>query len=137
MKKLFIVILLMLFLTGCGNKKLKCEKEEVVGDNKYKTTLNFEFKDDKVENYKMFMEVTLSKNNLPNFEYYYNSFEETFKEYNDRDGATLKLEKTENSYSALVTIKPSKYNRMIKLFDKNLNYEDTKIYYENTGYICK
>lgn len=138
MKKFIIIFLTVILITGCGSKnKLKCTSEDSTTGDTYKTELNFNFKDNKVSKYQMKMNVELKEENISNIEYYYNSFEATFDQYKDQDGVDLKLDRNEKGYSVNIKIDSNKYNDTSKLFNKYLDLESTKTYYENLGYICK
>ena len=136
-KKIILGLLVCLLLVGCkGKNNLTCKGEEVISGNTYKTELKFKFKDNEVTKAKLTMTVTLNED-VKLYDVYYNAFEQTFDEYKDQDGITVKVSKIDNGYKAILDVDYEIFEGQIDMINSSLNREQTKTYYENLKNTCK
>ena len=139
MKKIIIVMLVsLLFVCGCSTKKtLKCNNSELIQSNNYETNIKIKFKNKKINKYELNMKVKIDQSNMEYFEYYYNSFADTFENYKEIDGIKVELAKEKNSYNVKLNVDYNTYKGTIELINQELDYGQAKKYYEDLKYTCK
>ncbi len=141
---LVVMILTILLMTGCGDKKrtLTCEKSLSESTVKMKQKVDIEFIGDKVNTMSTTIYVTLPES----YKSYFNTFKESIeKEYNDKYGKYkgVKLKTVKKSDTELDVIVDFDYKNISSTDKKALNmsgsekYSDNKKSFEDQGFTCK
>jgi len=142
MKKIIVMGICTLLLTGCGGgKKLVCSQEETYdGDiNKTEVTVNYDKKGEKPKSYTM--KDTIVYKDTSELEEDYEYAVEYCKEYEKEYGAgySCKANKNGNTLTHSISVDLSKLDAEDRkdLEEEIGKYEDTKKYLENMTYTCK
>lgn len=145
MKKILIILILLL-LTGCGNKEIKCTVNTVGDEYVYEATYKIEYKGKYVQ--KITKNEKYSTNDKNKYNYLKNYRELELDHMNATYGGyTYKMDSDKHTISIKTTINPKKLNAD-KLVEDNLiskyYVEKNKIlvsglkkYYESKNAICK
>ncbi len=146
MKKFLLTIILIssVFSTSCGNKNIICEGTLSEEDFSSKMTVTGEFKNDKLYNQIIQMEIDLTDYlSIADIDTYYESFKTTYEEYNNYEGIITKVDKSDTSIFITMTIDLTKIDEQIYselgLGNENLDFTSTTYINSLTdmGLTCK
>lgn len=127
--KLIVPALITLVtLTGCGGKKLSCTMEQSSLGLENKTTIQFNFKEDKINSMKATIEMVLPDE-------YKDQKQDLIDELKDSD-ENITVTETKNGIKATITGDSDQLEEL-GLDDETVNYEDVKKELEDQGYTCK
>ena len=146
--KLFgILVVSMLFITGCGGEKtLTCTNSEEDSGIKMNQEITMTFKDDKVTYVKMSIDNEATDDTIiDNWDMFASMLDSQFEE-TDKDGVSLKTNnnKDKHIYNVSLEIDVEKASDdalseygLDGIADANATYEDTKKDAEADGFTCK
>lgn len=142
MKKILLLVLPLVLLTACSNKKLECTSTmNYDKDYFYKQDITVNFKEDKITNFQVKAKAT--------YQGEYNSYlaeeitkmKEQYKKYNEYKGVKATVKSDETSVTGSLDINVTKMTNDDKkeftFFDYSKNYEGLKETLESEGYTCK
>lgn len=138
MKKIVILIMFVVSLTGC-NKTIKCTKvsEEGIDTNE---VLKVTFKNDKVIKINQKIDMTFIDEYKQSFNSTYKSLKKEYDKLGKKDGYKVKLKKDDEdsiiNISVKINLKKSE-NKNTNILDTNLSKKDLINNRETMGYICK
>lgn len=142
----FAVISIFL-ITGCGEKTLKCTRENNSYDDQMKMTqnLNVSFSGDKASSLNFTMDVSLSKELIDSNPDIASELADTasseFDDIKDKHGISYSMSKSDNGFTSKLKINFNKVDdetkKKIYLINHQSSYSTIKRNLERDGYSCK
>lgn len=146
LKTVFIVIIGLLCLTGCGEKRLTCTHEENDSGVKTNQKIEMKFKDDKVTAIKMSIDSKATDEEAKSSWNMVTSLLEAAYEEVDEEGLKVTFKNDEKNYSYNLTFDVDlakvkeenleKYN-LDSIVDSTSSLEEVKKSAEEDGFTCK
>lgn len=141
-KKLSLICMscLCILLTGCGEKKLVCNKSETQNGITNKENIEVLFKKEKPISTKVSIKMTFNSNTKSQINTTYDILKTSFEELKDKKGIQINTSKKDNSINFFMNVDLKKINDSEKLgldFSNNDNYEKIKGEFKSDGYTCE
>lgn len=141
--KTLVLVVGLLFFTGCGEKVLKCSRESSSYNDEMVMTqvAEISFKDDKMTKVSIKMDVNFSENVIQFRDNILDSSLEEFKSLEDIKGFSYNSKNTDNGFSINIKADINKMNdsekeRFIYINTSN-GYDAEKLEMEEDEYICE
>lgn len=140
MKKISILLITLLLITGCGSKvkKMTCTKEisDDKSNMKYEDVITYEEKVVSTVNNKM--ELSFNEENIAYLEMFKGYADASNEQYNKVEGVSSKAESTSNSVILTVDYDLKKMtDENITNYNLNKDIDLLKEFYTTNGYTCK
>lgn len=144
MKKIFLLILLILFLTGCGDKNLKCTKIKKEDNYNMREIVKLKYDNDgeKIKSGKIHTVFDISDEYVDNIEVLTELFKSEFEDLTSI-GINTNIEEKREQIIVDIEYDVEKLNeeQIDKLLDSQLYFEENinKVErdYVNNGYVCE
>ncbi len=140
-KKVFpLIIMLSIFLTGCGEKKLDCSLSESINGVDINTHIVSNFKKKSLKSFKFEIENILvdypkSASN------YLSLIKKVYETYNKYEGVNVSFEEDDSKIKIIIDIDVDKMNDESKenfnLVDVSKDFSTIKSELISSGYVCK
>lgn len=137
-KLISLMAITVLFMTGCGNKTLKCTYTQENDGYDIKSTYQITFDSDEVSKLTMQSEIALDDDYKTYIESYEESAAEVATEYNEIEGFKATTASKNNTVTLKVVATASKMSEEdISSYSMDLTYDELKETLETEGYTCK
>ena len=140
MKKVIVLIVVMLLMSGCGKSKLTCTKSETEGGVENITTLKTTFKKDDLKKLQLNLEMNLVDENEMDKDSFEFSTGVLKSIYDDlaKDGIKVEDSLKDNKYNIIVDFEENGYSDLKKIINIKLDtFDNLKASLEEDGYTCK
>jgi len=132
----------MILITGCGNKTLKCNRDNSYSDEmKMYQELELKFKSDSVSKLSMNMSVELGEEYLDFKDSLLQSVESEFADFSDEKGLSYSSSNNDSGFDFKLKINFNKLSDSAKnnidIVNYESSYESVKADLEESGYSCK
>lgn len=129
-------------LSGCGTKTLSCSTTESDDGFSASQTIEAKFVGNEVTNVSLDMIMTLDDDFKDNKDLLISSLEESFQNYQNKEGLTLNItDKSDNEVEVVLDADLKKMSdedkKELDLIDTTGSYDATKKELEDEGYTCK
>lgn len=143
-----LVIVIITILIGLSiwnhskqTSKLTCTKQTDETNMQTTVDIQVKFRDDKIQTMNINTKIKLSGSYLKNMENLYSSLITGLEEYKEKEGATVKSNKTKDTINVKLTVdihkNPSLVSEASQSLTSNMTKELTKQTFEGEGYTCK
>ena len=139
MKKNAIIILFVILVTGCQNKQLNCNMEQIVSENVVSYEINADFNKNKVNNMHFKMQTTMADKYLDYAHILEQEILDNYQNYQNKEGIKINASRNTNNVILDIDIDFSIFNEELKKdlgISSSSNYKDAKKSLESSGFIC-
>lgn len=139
MKKNIIILLLLVFITGCKNKQLSCSMEKIVSENVVSYEVNANFDKNRINNMHFKMQTTVADKYIDYAHILEQEILDNYQDFQNKEGIKINTSRNNNNVILDIDIDFSIFNEELKKdlgINSDSNYKDAKKSLESSGYIC-
>lgn len=139
-KNLIIMTLLILIVTGCKEKQLICNMEQIKSENIISYEINAYFKKDKVDKLHLEINTNLADKYVEYSHLLEQELLESYVQYQNKEGIKFNTSRNNNIVTLDIEIEFSELTEELKKglgISSKSSYKDAKKSLESSGFVCK